>query len=199
MDHNEYLSIIEGMIFLAGDEGVTIKDVMGVLNVSKKEAVSMLDELMAHYSLKAIKGFDIANFGGLYKMVTLPAREKYYRKMVETNASRISKSALETLAIIAYYQPITRVHVEEIRGVGCESMIRKLLAKALIKEVGREETPGRPILYGVTDQFLNAFNLTSLDELPELKEVNSSLEEEDLFDTKYIEGRDEDMKKAGTS
>lgn len=138
MDHNEYLSIIEGMIFLAGDEGVTIKDVMGVLNVSKKEAVSMLDELMAHYSLKAIKGFDIANFGGLYKMVTLPAHEKYYRKMVETNASRISKSALETLAIIAYYQPITRVHVEEIRGVGCESMIRKLLAKALIKEVGRE-------------------------------------------------------------
>ena len=199
MDHNEYLSIIEGMIFLAGDEGVTIKDVMGVLNVSKKEAVSMLDELMAHYSLKAIKGFDIANFGGLYKMVTLPAHEKYYRKMVETNASRISKSALETLAIIAYYQPITRVHVEEIRGVGCESMIRKLLAKALIKEVGREETPGRPILHGVTDQFLNAFNLTSLDELPELKEVNSSLEEEDLFDTKYIEGRDEDMKKAGTS
>ncbi len=199
MDHNEYLSIIEGMIFLAGDEGVTIKDVMSVLNVSKKEAVSMLDELMAHYSLKAIKGFDIANFGGLYKMVTLPAHEKYYRKMVETNASRISKSALETLAIIAYYQPITRVHVEEIRGVGCESMIRKLLAKALIKEVGREETPGRPILYGVTDQFLNAFNLTSLDELPELKEVNSSLEEEDLFDTKYIEGRDEDMKKAGTS
>ena len=78
-------------------------------------------------------------------------------------------------------------------------MIRKLLAKALIKEVGREETPGRPILYGVTDEFLNAFNLTSLDELPELKEVNSSLEEEDLFDTKYIEGRDEDMKKTGSS
>ena len=103
------------------------------------------------------------------------------------------------MAIIAYYQPITRVHVEEIRGVGCESMIRKLLAKALIKEVGREETPGRPILYGVTDEFLNAFNLTSLDELPELKEVNSSLEEEDLFDTKYIEGRDEDMKKTGSS
>lgn len=199
MDHNEYLSIIEGMIFLSGDEGVTVKDVMGVLNVSKKEAVSMLDELMAHYSLKAIKGFDIANFGGLYKMVTLPTHEQYYRKMVETNASRISKSALETLAIIAYYQPITRVHVEEIRGVGCESMIRKLLAKALIKEVGREETPGRPILYGVTDEFLNAFNLTSLDELPELKEVNSSLEEEDLFDTKYIEGRDEDMKKTGSS
>ena len=199
MDHNEYLSIIEGMIFLYGVEGVTVKDVMGVLNVSKKEAVSMLDELMAHYSLKAIKGFDIANFGGLYKMVTLPAHEQYYRKMVETNASRISKSALETLAIIAYYQPITRVHVEEIRGVGCESMIRKLLAKALIKEVGREETPGRPILYGVTDEFLNAFNLTSLDELPELKEVNSSLEEEDLFDTKYIEGRDEDMKKTGSS
>ena len=76
MDHNEYLSIIEGMIFLSGDEGVTVKDVMGVLNVSKKEAVSMLDELMAHYSLKAIKGFDIANFGGLYKMVTLPAHEQ---------------------------------------------------------------------------------------------------------------------------
>ena len=88
--------------------------------------------------------------------------------MVEQSKATLSQAALETLAIIAYNQPITRAKVEDIRGVGCDGMIRKLIAKALIKEVGREESPGLPILYGVTDEFMDAFSLASLDELPEL-------------------------------
>ncbi len=187
MDHLEYLSVIEGMIFLSGDEGITIKDIMNVLEISKKEAQSFMNELMASYQEKEIKGFDIANFGGTYRMVTLSAHDAYYKKLFNTTSSRISKSALETLAIIAYYQPVTRVQIEEIRGVGSDGMIRKLLAKALIKEVGREDTPGKPILYGVTDEFMNAFQLTSLDELPELKEIKSDFNEEDLFENKYVE------------
>ena len=77
--------------------------------------------------------------------------------------------------------------IEDIRGVGCDAMIRKLLAKALIKEVGREDSPGKPILYGVTDEFMDAFSLTSLDELPELKEMKEDFDEEDIFNTKYTE------------
>lgn len=187
MERNEYLSAIEGMIFLAGDEGMTVKDVSSILEITKKEAVELLDELMDVYMHKEVKGFDIVNYGGIYKMVTLTKHDPYYQKMIQHESAKLSKAALETLAIIAYYQPITRVRMEEIRGVGCEAMVRKLLAKALIKEVGREETPGRPILYGVTDEFMDAFSLTSLDELPELKEIQSNFDEDDIFNTKYKE------------
>ena len=190
MNKNEYLSVIEGMMFLSGDEGINVKMVTSILDITKKEAIELLDDLMQYYQTKTIKGFDIVNFGGIYKMVTLSTHDAYYQKMIEQQAAKLSKSALETLAIIAYYQPITRIRIEDIRGVGCESMIRKLLAKALIKEVGREETPGKPILYGVTDEFMDAFSLTTLDELPQLKEIESDFDQEDIFNTKYTEGQE---------
>jgi len=191
MEKNEILSLIEGLIFIGGDEGITAKDVADVLDVSKKEAVVYLDDLIALYNAREVKGFDIANFGGVYRMVTRPEHDEYYRKLIATGRSHMSKSALETLAIVAYYQPITRVQIEDIRGVGCEGMVRKLVGMALIKEMGRADTPGRPILYGVTDEFLNAFHLTSLDELPELKDIAVSDDDEDLFATKYTEDKEQ--------
>lgn len=187
MDKNEYLSVIEGMLYIYGDEGVTIKDVAEALEITKKEAYELMDELLSYYASKTVKGVDICDFGGTYKMVTLPHHDVYYKKMMTTSGRKLSKSALETLAIVAYYQPVTRIRIEEIRGVGCESMIRKLLAQALIKEVGRDDSPGKPVLYGVTDEFMDAFNLKSLDELPELKEIESEFDEEDIFNTKYQE------------
>lgn len=187
MDKNEYLSVIEGMLYIYGDEGVTIKDVAEALEITKKEAYELMDELLSLYASKTVKGVDICDFGGTYKMVTLPQHDAYYKKMMTTSGRKLSKSALETLAIVAYYQPVTRIRIEEIRGVGCESMIRKLLAQALIKEVGRDDSPGKPVLYGVTDEFMDAFNLKSLDELPELKEIESEFDEEDIFNTKYQE------------
>lgn len=187
MNKNEYLSVIEGMLYIYGDEGVTIKDIADTLEITKKEAYELMDELLSVYAQKTIKGVDIVDFGGTFKMVTLPQHDSYYKKMMITSGRKLSKSALETLAIVAYYQPVTRIRIEEIRGVGCEAMIRKLLAQALIKEVGREETPGKPVLYGVTDEFMDAFSLKSLDELPELKEIESDFDEEDIFNTKYQE------------
>ena len=187
MDKNEYLSVTEGMLYIYGDEGVTIKDVAEALEITKKEAYELMDELLSLYASKSVKGVDICDFGGTYKMVTLPQHDVYYKKMMTTSGTKLSKSALETLAIVAYYQPVTRIRIEEIRGVGCESMIRKLLAQALIKEVGRDDSPGKPVLYGVTDEFMDAFNLKSLDELPELKEIESEFDEEDIFNTKYQE------------
>lgn len=187
MDNNEYLSVIEGMLYIYGDEGITIKDIADTLEITKKEAYGLMDELLSLYASKTVKGVDICDFGGTYKMVTLSQHDVYYKKMMTTSGRKLSKSALETLAIVAYYQPVTRIRIEEIRGVGCESMIRKLLAQALIKEVGREDSPGKPVLYGVTDEFMDAFNLKSLDELPELKEIESEFDEEDIFNTKYQE------------
>lgn len=193
MEHNELLSIIEGMLFLSGDEGLTIKQISSVLQLSKKETTDCLDELIQIENEREIKGFELVNFGGVYKFATLSKHHEYYQRMVEQNENSLSNAALETLAIIAYNQPITRVHIEEIRGVGCDAMIRKLVAKALIKEVGREDTPGKPILYGVTDEFMDAFSLTSLDELPELKEIKENFDQDDIFNTKYTEDISEEQ------
>ncbi|WP_154887647.1 SMC-Scp complex subunit ScpB [Longibaculum muris] len=193
MEHNELLSIIEGMLFLSGDEGLTIKQISSVLQLSKKETTDCLDELIQIENERKIKGFELVNFGGVYKFATLSKHHEYYQRMVEQNENSLSNAALETLAIIAYNQPITRVHIEEIRGVGCDAMIRKLVAKALIKEVGREDTPGKPILYGVTDEFMDAFSLTSLDELPELKEMKENFDQDDIFNTKYTEDISEEQ------
>ena len=187
MEHNEILSVLEGMLFLAGDDGLTVKQVSSVLQLNKKEATEYLDELIQIVNQRIIKGIEIVNFGGVFKFATLSKHHEIYQRMVEQNENTLSNAALETLAIIAYNQPITRVGVEDIRGVGCDAMIRKLVAKALIKEVGSEDSPGKPILYGVTDEFMDAFSLTSLDELPELKEMKEDFDQEDIFNTKYTE------------
>lgn len=187
MDNKECLEIIEGMLFLAGDEGLSEKQVASILEIDKKKAVNLLDALAENYASKTLQGIQIVNFGGRFKLSTNPNHFMYYQKMVEQTSASLSNAALETLAIIAYNQPITRTRIEEIRGVGCDAMIRKLAAKALIKEVGREDTPGMPILYGVTDEFMDAFGLTSLDELPDLADVVEVEEDEDLFSTKYRE------------
>lgn len=187
MEHNEILSIIEGMLFLSGDEGLTIKQISSILELNKKEATIYIDELTQIVNEKSIKGFELVNFGGVFKFITLSKHHEYYQKMIEQNENTLSNAALETLAIIAYNQPITRVAIEEIRGVGCDAMIRKLVAKALIKEVGREDTAGKPILYGVTDEFMDAFSLTSLEELPQLKEMQEDFDQDDIFNTKYTE------------
>lgn len=187
MEHDEILSVLEGMLFLSGDEGLTIKQISSVLQLTKKEATQYIDELIQIVNERSIKGFELVNFGGVFKFATLSKHHEYYQRMVEQNENSLSNAALETLAIIAYNQPVTRVRIEEIRGVGCDAMIRKLVAKALIKEVGREETPGKPILYGVTDEFMDAFSLTTLDELPELKEIKEDFDQENIFNTKYTE------------
>ena len=192
MERDEILSVIEGMLFLSGDEGLTVKQVSSVLQLSKKEATEYIDELIQIVNERKVKGIELVSFGGVFKFVTLSKHHEYYQRMVEQNENTLSNAALETLAIIAYNQPITRVRIEEIRGVGCDAMIRKLVAKALIKEVGREDTPGKPILYGVTDEFMDAFSLTSLDELPELKEMKEDFDQEDIFNTKYTEGFNEE-------
>lgn len=183
----DYLDIIEGMLYLAGDDGIDIKQVAGVLEISRKDATLLMDRFTQMYENKIMKGITLVNFGGRYKLATNAEYFIYYQKMVEQSSASLSNAALETLAIIAYNQPITRASIEDIRGVGCDAMIRKLVAKALIKEVGREDSPGMPILYGVTDEFMDTFGLTSLDELPDLADIVEVDNQEDIFATRYRE------------
>lgn len=186
---DNYNNVIEGLLYLRGDEGVSIKELSEILEISKKEATEAIDNFVEVYSNRELDGIQVVNFGGKYKFTTNAKYVEYYQKMVEQSKASLSQAALETLAIIAYNQPITRSKIEDIRGVGCDAMIRKLIAKALIKEVGREDTPGLPILYGVTEEFMDAFSLASLDELPELGDVIETESDEDIFTTRYQEDK----------
>ena len=163
--------IFEGLLFIAGDEGLSVEQIKSCLedDTTAEDIEKLLDEMMKEYLEDDRRGYEMVRFGGIYKM------------FASTKISTLSQAALETLAIIAYKQPITRGEIEEIRGVGCDMMVRKLLARNLIKECGRSDAPGRPFLYEVTDEFMDAFKLESLKELPELPTFHED-EDSELFE-----------------
>jgi len=176
--------IIESLLFAAGDEGLTLKQLAHVLNVEQFEAEQVTRELMEDYVKDENRGISLVEIAGTFQLATKKEHSTYLKKLVESpHASTLSQAALETLAIIAYKQPITRAEIEEIRGVKTERPLHTLSAKALIKEVGRADGAGRAILYGTTKEFLDHFGLKDLKELPELgeKEEEFKQEEADLF------------------
>lgn len=176
--------IFEGLLFIAGDEGLSIEQIKSCLeeDILVEEIEGILDQMMKEYLQEDDRGFEMVRFGGIYKFVSKQDIHPYAEKMfASTKISTLSQAALETLAIIAYKQPITRAEIEEIRGVGCDMMVRKLLARNLIKECGRSDAPGRPFLYEVTDEFMDAFKLESLKELPELPTFRDE-EDSELFE-----------------
>lgn len=185
--HNQYLSVIEGLLFLSGDEGLSMSDLETCLEeLSKEEIETTIHTLMDLY-LDDAHGVELVYFGGVYKFVSKEKIHMYAQRLFSSvKMSSLSQAAMETLAIIAYKQPITRAEIEEIRGVGCDMMIRKLLARSLIKETGRSDAPGKPFLYGITPEFMDAFKLESLKELPELPAVQENVDEE-LFEERKTE------------
>ncbi len=173
--------IVEGLIFITGDEGVESSDLAKLLEVKNDEIIEVLTEISKNYSDDK-HGIELVNYGGVYKFVSKVEISEYAKELFKVNkVNKLSPAALETLAIIAYKQPITRVEIEEIRGVGSDAMLRRLSLRNLIEEVGRADAPGMPILYGVTKEFLDVFKLVSIDELPELKEY-SGVMEMDLYE-----------------
>lgn len=181
---NDWKAIVESLLFAAGDEGLTIKQLMHVLDMEQLEVEQLVDELVKNYRKDKTRGISIIEIAGTYQFATKKEHSEYLKKLVESpHASTLSQAALETLAIIAYKQPITRAEIEEIRGVKTERPLHTLSAKALIKEVGRAEGAGRAILYGTTKEFLDHFGLKNLGELPPLteKEEEFNQEEADLF------------------
>ena len=123
--------------------------------------------------------FTIQGVAGGFQLRTLPKYDLYVRRLLnKTGKLHLSQAALESLAIVAYKQPISKPEVEMIRGVDCAGVLKTLLKKSLIKIKGRNESPGRPLMYGTTDQFLQAFGLSRIAELPKLKEVAELLDEQ---------------------
>ena len=167
----ELVPIIEGILFLVGDEGIEAKKLQEILEIDEKELAKNLNQLKIEYENEN-RGLKIDYLGNKFKLTTKKEHKKYYEKLKEEEiSSTLSEAALEALVIIAYNQPITRIKVDEIRGVGSSHLIRKLLLKNLIKEVGKSDTPGRPNLYGTTDEFLDYFGLKTIKDLPEIKEI----------------------------
>ena len=148
---NQALTIVEGLLFIVGDEGLTLPQCAAVLDISESEARRVLEDLQRMYA-EDQRGIEVVDYGGVFKFVSKALIHPYAQKLfANAKNTALSQSALETLAIIAYKQPITRVEIEEIRGVGCDMMLRKLQARGLIREAGRSEAPGRPILFEVTE------------------------------------------------
>ena len=167
------LAILEGLLFLCGDDGLSIEQAAASMDATEEYVAELFDDLQKYY-LQESRGIEIARFGEKYRFLSKAFIHEAAKKLFQTSTeAKLSNAALETLAIIAYKQPITRVEIEEIRGVGADVMLRKLVARGLIQEDGRSEAAGRPILYSVTDEFLDSFKLLSLDELPELPQFGT--------------------------
>lgn len=182
--------IIEGLLYVQGDLGLTLKQIEDILEIDEEIARESVLKLKNYY-VDNKRGLRINFLGNTIKLTTCEEHKDYYKKLLEdVSSNNLSQSALETLAIIAYNEPITRGNVDSLRGVDSSYVMRRLLARGLIKECGRSDLPGKPILYKTTDEFLDYFGLSSKDDLPnistlEIKEDNSP---KDLYTSIYKEG-----------
>ena len=168
---------IEAILFVAGD-AVDIRDLVRALGTDEKKVRKALQDLESEYDFNQ-RGFMIKRFGEKVQLATRPLyAEDVVRLLQPVQKQSLSQAAMETLAVVAYRQPVTRADVEQIRGVKCDYSLQSLTAKGLIQEVGRKETIGRPILFGTTDEFLSRFGIESLDGLPPLPEPEPEEEEE---------------------
>lgn len=173
-------SAIEAMLFVSG-EPLPARELISNLEVDNKLVLEIINEMIEEYK-KEDRGIRLIEINGGYQLVTKEENSDYIQKLLKKNRKHsLSQASIESLAIIAYKQPITRIDIDEIRGVKSESALQRLVERNLIREVGRLEVPGRPILYGTTDEFLRQFGLKTLKELPSLdlyedKETEESME-----------------------
>ncbi len=174
-------AIVEGLLYIVGEDGVKVEQIALAINKSVEDTKTIIENIQRKYASE-LYGIELVGYGSVYKFITKKDVYPYAQELFGvTKPSTLSQSALETLAIIAYKQPITRVEIEELRGVNAEMMLRKLQARNLIREVGRSDAPGRPILYEVTEEFMDSFKLYTLNELPDLPKYEKE-EEKELFE-----------------
>ena len=179
------LGVLEGLLFVVGDEGVTLKEICEILNVSEEEAKNLLINLKQEYEQDS-RGIKISFLGDAFKLTTKKEHKEYYQKLITTKENILSQSQLEVLAIIAYNEPITRIEIDEIRGISSAYIVKKLLSKDLIKVVGKSDLPGKPNLYRTTREFLDFFGLASINDLPDIVNIETN-EDDNLFKKKNEE------------
>ncbi|MBQ4639221.1 MAG: SMC-Scp complex subunit ScpB [Clostridia bacterium] len=165
MDMNELAHVIEAILFVAG-EPVEVHELQRALEITEDETWQAIDALDSDYSYHR-RGICLKRFGNHIQLSTRADYAPYVERLLQPiQKQSLSQSAMETLAVIAYRQPVTKLEIEAIRGVKCDYSVQSLVNKNLIEVVGRKETLGRPMLYGTTDFFLSHFGLSSLNDLP---------------------------------
>lgn len=180
MTRDESKSVIEGLIFVSGSDGIDVQTLSNVLECDPKVVLELVYELQQQFK-EQNRGVQIIEVAGSFQMTTRLEHAPYFEKLaVAPTHAGLSQASLETLAIISYQQPITRVEIEDIRGVRSDKAIQTLVSRNLIEEKGRSESTGRPILYGTTRQFMEYFGLKQMQDLPPLPDdpPDEELEEE---------------------
>lgn len=165
MDEARLCGIVEAILFVAGDP-VSVKDIAHALNLTESEMDGVLEHLRDHCDLEK-RGIRVNRFGGKAQLSIQPEYAPQVDAFLQpVRQQTLSQVALETLSIVAYRQPVTKADIESVRGVKCDYSVQALINKGLIREAGRKEALGRPILYETTDEFLKHFGIETLDELP---------------------------------
>ncbi len=183
------LGVLEGILFAVGDEGITLKTLCEVMDIDLEQAKDLLRQLQHRYESDEY-GVRVSYLGDAFKLTTKKEHKDYYHKLLgNPETQSLSESSLEVLAIIAYNQPITRIMIDEMRGVASGQIVRKLVARGLVKTVGKSKMAGKPNLYGTTKEFLDYFGLSTIEDLPKLELEEPPKEEEtELFTSIYKDG-----------
>lgn len=176
MTDRENICAIEAILFASGSS-VSIDKIMSALDIKKAQALEYMRVLEEEYNSEK-RGLEIIRLNDSYQMVTKKAYAPQIRTVMDLKRNTpLSQAALEVLAVVAYNQPVTKAFIEQVRGVDCSGVLSSLAAKDLVEERGRLELPGRPLLYGTTENFLRCFGLSSLEDLPSLPEKEEEKEE----------------------
>ena len=172
-DDERIASVIESLLFMSG-EPLSLDRIADILETDKKRVKKIIDNMKEIYKDKN-RGIMVREISGCYQLYTKLENYEYTRKLYEPGQKHVlSQAAYETLAIIAYNRPVTKAEIDEIRGVNSESAIAKLMERNLIREAGRMDSPGKPILYETTEEFLRCFGLSSYDDLPRIDAGNDT-------------------------
>lgn len=170
MEEKNYQAIIEAILFTMG-EAVELDRIAAAIELDKKETKKIIEGMMEEYKSDRT-GIELIELDGSYQMCTKPEMYEYLIKIAKQPKKRVLTDVLlETLSIIAYKQPVTRTEIEKIRGVSCDHAVNKLVEYNLVKELGRLDAPGRPLMFGTTEEFLRSFGVSSIDDLPVLSSV----------------------------
>ena len=188
LELKERVGVVEAILFVTGN-AVEKKEICRAMELTEGELEETLDALESGYDFDR-RGLRLLRFGAHVQLATRPDYAPYVEKLLQpVQKQSLSQAVMETLAVIAYRQPVTKGEIEQVRGVKCDYSVQSLVTKGLIAEVGRKETLGRPILYGTTDAFLRHFCISSVAELPEIdfSKLTAKLEKSDENEEKQIE------------
>lgn len=180
-------SSIEALLFAVGSEGLSLEELINIFDTDSDTILKELDKLNERYKSDD-SGIEIKVLGNKYKLTTKEKEKEFLSKLAIETSNNLSEAALETLAIIAYNEPITRIQIDEIRGINSTQMLRNLIAKGLIETAGKSDSPGRPNLFKTTDFFLDYFNLSTKEDLPKVDiDDIEVIDDGDLYESKYKE------------